>query len=127
MGRNKRSYLPLLLTACVILADQLSKAWIVRHIAENTVGYQYWGDFLAIVHVRNTAIAFSMGDSHCPRAFGHRRVRGVFFQTFHTQFIPPLGARLVSRWRHRQPDRPDFPKLQGGGFHQRQSLWISGL
>ena len=63
MGQTKRSYLPLLLTACVILADQLSKAWIVRHIAENTVGYQYWGDFLAIVHVRNTAIAFSMGDS----------------------------------------------------------------
>ena len=63
MGQTKRSYLPLLLTACIILADQLSKAWIVRHIAENTVGYQYWGDFLAIVHVRNTAIAFSMGDS----------------------------------------------------------------
>ncbi|ADY14734.1 signal peptidase II [Sphaerochaeta globosa] len=63
MGQNKRSYLPLLLTFCIILADQLSKAWIVKHIAENTVGFQYWGDFLAIVHVRNTAIAFSMGDS----------------------------------------------------------------
>ena len=63
MGQNKRRYLPLLLTACIILSDQLSKAWIVRHIAENTVGFQFLGDFLAIVHVRNTAIAFSMGDS----------------------------------------------------------------
>jgi len=35
----------------------------VRHVAENTVGFQFLGDFLAIVHVRNTAIAFSMGDS----------------------------------------------------------------
>jgi len=52
-----------LLTACIILSDQLSKAWIVRHVAENTVGFQFLGDFLAIVHVRNTAIAFSMGDS----------------------------------------------------------------
>ncbi|KAF5053547.1 Lipoprotein signal peptidase [anaerobic digester metagenome] len=63
MGQNKRRYLPLLLTACIILSDQLSKAWIVRHVAENTVGFQFLGDFLAIVHVRNTAIAFSMGDS----------------------------------------------------------------
>ena len=63
MGQNKRRYLPLLLTVCIILSDQLSKAWIVRHVAENTVGYQFLGDFLAIVHVRNTAIAFSMGDS----------------------------------------------------------------
>jgi len=63
MGQNKRRYLPLLLTACIILSDQLSKAWIVRHIAENTVGFQFLGDFLAIVHVRNTAIAFSLGDS----------------------------------------------------------------
>ncbi len=63
MRQNKRRYLPLLLTACIILSDQLSKAWIVRHVAENTVGFQFLGDFLAIVHVRNTAIAFSMGDS----------------------------------------------------------------
>lgn len=63
MGHTKRSYLPLLLTACIIIADQLSKAWIVRNIAENTIGFRFWGDFVAIVHVRNTAIAFSMGDS----------------------------------------------------------------
>ncbi len=52
---------PLLLTLAVILADQLSKAWIVANIAENSVGFRFLGDFLAIVHVRNTAIAFSMG------------------------------------------------------------------
>ncbi len=53
--------IPLLLTLAVIITDQLSKAWIVANIAENTVGFRFFGDFLAIVHVRNTAIAFSMG------------------------------------------------------------------
>ena len=52
---------PLLLTLAVVLADQLSKAWIVATIAENSVGFRFFGDFLSIVHVRNTAIAFSMG------------------------------------------------------------------
>jgi len=52
---------PLLLTLAVIIVDQLSKAWIVATIPENSVGFQFLGDFLAIVHVRNTAIAFSMG------------------------------------------------------------------
>ncbi|MBI9094484.1 MAG: signal peptidase II [Sphaerochaeta sp.] len=53
--------IPLLLTLAVIISDQLSKAWIVATIAENTIGFRFLGDFIAIVHVRNTAIAFSMG------------------------------------------------------------------
>jgi signal peptidase II len=52
---------PFALTAAVVLLDQLSKAWVVATIAENSVGYRFFGDFLGIIHVRNTAIAFSMG------------------------------------------------------------------
>ena len=64
MHKNlKRRLTPFALTLLVVLIDQLTKAWIVASIAENTVGYRYLGDFLAIVHVRNTAIAFSMGVS----------------------------------------------------------------
>lgn len=59
--KPRNRYLPLLLTLLVFVADQLSKAWIVTHIAENTIGFSFFGDFLYIVHVRNTAIAFSMG------------------------------------------------------------------
>ncbi|WP_320130496.1 signal peptidase II [uncultured Sphaerochaeta sp.] len=59
--KPRNRYLPLLLTCCILLADQLSKAWIVSHIPENTIGYSFGGNFLYIVHVRNTAIAFSMG------------------------------------------------------------------
>ncbi|NBK22436.1 MAG: signal peptidase II [Spirochaetia bacterium] len=60
---QKSRFVPLILTLFIILSDQLSKAWIVKNVAENTIGWRFLGDFLAIVHVRNTAIAFSMGDS----------------------------------------------------------------
>ena len=53
--------LPLSLTAFVVIADQLSKAWIVSTIPEGTVAYRLLGDFLWIGHVRNDAVAFSMG------------------------------------------------------------------
>lgn len=56
-----KRFTPFILTATIIALDQISKAWIVATIAENTVGYRFFGDFLAIFHVRNTAIAFSMG------------------------------------------------------------------
>jgi signal peptidase II len=60
---QKSRFVPLILTLFIILSDQLSKAWIVKNVAENTIGWRFLGDFLAIVHVRNTAIAFSMGDT----------------------------------------------------------------
>lgn len=56
-----RRYLPLSLTALVIVLDQITKALVVAYIPENTVFRSYFGDFLEIVHVRNTAIAFSIG------------------------------------------------------------------
>ena len=53
--------LPLSLTAFVVIADQLSKAWVVSTIPEGTVAYRLLGDFLWICHVRNDAVAFSLG------------------------------------------------------------------
>nr|WP_321306380.1 signal peptidase II [uncultured Sphaerochaeta sp.] len=60
--KDTSRFIPLMLTVLIIISDQLSKAWVVATIPENTIGFRYLGDFLAIVHVRNTAIAFSMGD-----------------------------------------------------------------
>jgi len=59
----KKKYLPLTLTGIIVLLDQISKAWIVANIPENTVGFSFFWDFLEIIHVRNDAIAFSMGSS----------------------------------------------------------------
>ena len=55
--------LPLILTALIIVLDQVTKAAIVAWIPLNTVGAAYLGDFLRIIHVRNPAIAFSLGRS----------------------------------------------------------------
>ena len=60
---NRKKLLPISLTAFAILADQLSKAFIVRNWPrDNTFITDVFGnDFLWIYHVRNTAIAFSLG------------------------------------------------------------------
>uniref|UniRef100_A0A7C3IJK6 Lipoprotein signal peptidase n=1 Tax=Gracilinema caldarium TaxID=215591 RepID=A0A7C3IJK6_9SPIR len=61
---TKNKVLPFLLTILVVLADQLSKAFIVsRWPREGTFIKDVFGnDFLWIVHVRNKAIAFSLGE-----------------------------------------------------------------
>ena len=60
--KGKR-YLPFLLSAVVIIIDQISKAIIVHYIPEGSVAVRLFNDFLWICHVRNDAVAFSMGDS----------------------------------------------------------------
>ena len=56
-----RKALPFLLTIIVIAADQISKALIVHFIPEGTVAFSFFNDFLWICHVRNDAVAFSIG------------------------------------------------------------------
>lgn len=53
---------PFVLSALIIALDQISKAWVVNNIAENTIGYSFFSDFLWIAHVRNNAVAFSLGE-----------------------------------------------------------------
>ena len=60
---DKRRYCPFILSAAVVAVDQISKALIVHFIPEGTVGAKLLSDFLWICHVRNDAVAFSIGDS----------------------------------------------------------------
>jgi signal peptidase II len=54
--------LPFVLTVLAIAADQASKAFIVKNWPVNTFIADIFGNgFLEIYHVRNTAIAFSLG------------------------------------------------------------------
>ena len=59
----KRKLLPFILTAVVIILDQLTKLLIVKNIQYGTIGVQFFGDFLRIVHISNTGVAFSVGAS----------------------------------------------------------------
>lgn len=62
---NKSKMLPFILTAAAIVIDQLSKAFIVKNWPrQNTFVADIFGnEFLEIYHVRNTAIAFSIGQN----------------------------------------------------------------
>lgn len=61
--REKKRYLPFLLSLGIIILDQLTKFWVVKTIPENTIGYSFLNGFLWIVHVRNNAVAFSLGEN----------------------------------------------------------------
>lgn len=61
MKNLKDKLLPIILAILVIVLDQISKLLIVKFIPQNTIGTQFFGDFLRIVHVSNTGVAFSVG------------------------------------------------------------------
>ena len=63
MSDKGKRYLPFILSFFVIVLDQLTKLWIIKTIPEDTIGYSFFGDFLWIVHVRNNAVAFSLGEN----------------------------------------------------------------
>jgi signal peptidase II len=66
---DKKKLLPFLLTGLVIAADQLTKAFIVKNWPlRNPRGGEFikdvfGNDLLWIIHVRNKAIAFSLGNN----------------------------------------------------------------
>jgi len=64
MKEKKEKILPLSLTAFIVLADQIVKAIIVKIQPETgMIKDVFNNDFLWIFHVRNKAIAFSLGEN----------------------------------------------------------------
>lgn len=59
---------PFILTALLIIADQITKLLVIAKIPYRTIAFTMWNDFFRLIHVRNTGVAFSMGDS-LPLAF----------------------------------------------------------
>ena len=60
--------LPFLLTIIVVLFDQLTKIWVVMKIPVGTVYRSFFNDIVWIVHVRNSAIGFSIGKNRPDQA-----------------------------------------------------------
>lgn len=54
---------PLILTLIILIIDQVSKLIIVNIIPIHTIWKSFFGGILRIIHTRNLAIAFSMGNS----------------------------------------------------------------
>lgn len=53
--------LPITLAVVIIVLDQITKLLVVRFIPYATVGASFLGDFLRIIHISNTGVAFSVG------------------------------------------------------------------
>ncbi len=64
--KDTKRFLPFLLTAALVVIDQISKLIVMKCIPLNTVGASLFGDFLIICHVRNTGAAFSLGAGSSP-------------------------------------------------------------
>lgn len=57
----KDKLLPFILTFVVVVLDQITKCLVVHFIPPYTIGAQFFGDFLRIINVYNTGVAFSFG------------------------------------------------------------------
>ncbi len=88
----REKMLPFLLIAFVVAADQFTKAWIVGAYPGDGVFIAdvFGNDFLWIIHVRNKAIAFSIGDG-LPDG-----LRSLLFIALP---LAVLGALVVYYWK----------------------------
>lgn len=58
---TKAKLWPISLAAIVIILDQITKILVMKNIPLYTIGASFGDDFLRIVHVANTGVAFSVG------------------------------------------------------------------
>lgn len=61
--RIVKPLVPLLFSAAIIIADQVSKLAVLRGIPIGRIAWRAFGDFFWLVHHKNLGAAFSMGDS----------------------------------------------------------------
>ena len=51
---------PLSLTLFIIILDQITKTLVVKNIPLHTIGTEFFGDFMRIIHVSNNGVSFSV-------------------------------------------------------------------
>ncbi len=98
--KRAKFWLPLVAASVIIISDQIVKACVVAHIPEGRIFSRIFGDFIWIVHARNTGAAFSLGASSSPVlrfllfiAFPAVVLTGVLIYYFRTQ-----GLSTLLRW-----------------------------
>ncbi len=101
---------PLILTFAILIADQLSKAFIVSRIPYHTIGRSFFGGFLRIIHTRNLAVAFSIGNN-----FPHA-VRFILFTVIPTAVLVALLIYFLKSREFTPLQRWAVAGILGGGF-----------
>jgi signal peptidase II len=56
-----RKYRYFILSAVLMIADQITKFLVEKSIPPYTVAWNFGGDFFRLIHVKNQGVAFSMG------------------------------------------------------------------
>jgi signal peptidase II len=107
---NLKKIIPFSLSVFVILVDQITKALVVKNIDFYTVKYSFFGDFIRIVHVRNKAIAFSLG-YNLPEFF-----RVIAFSILPCVILILLVIYLIKTNNILDSQRWFFAGIAGGGF-----------
>lgn len=89
--KSAKRFMPFILSIVLVIADQVTKALVVRNIPLDTVKYSFFGDFLMICHVRNTGAAFSFG------AGGSQLFRILMFIVLPLALMVGLSFMVASR------------------------------
>jgi signal peptidase II len=114
--KNKGKLMPFLLTGLIILADQVVKGFIVKHWPlKNEGGGEFiadvfGNDLLWIIHVRNKAIAFSLGNN-LPE-----NLRPALFIILPLVVLAFLGWYYVKTGELTRIQRWAFAGILGGGI-----------
>jgi len=66
VNETKVPLLPFLLSALIVVLDQVTKALVVAFIEPGTIAWNCLGDFFWLIHARNPGIAFSLGGGLAP-------------------------------------------------------------
>ena len=97
--RRKEWIKPFILTGVVVILDQLTKAFIVKNWPIGTlIKNVFNNEFLHIYHVRNKAIAFSIGENFPPQ------LKMVLF------IVLPIGVLAFLLWYYF--NTTEFSRLQ---------------
>ena len=105
-----RRWTPLLLSFGIVALDQATKALIAARVPENTIAWRGLGDFLWIVHARNTGIVFSIG-AGLPEA-----ARRVLFMVLPLVLMVGIGLYYLGGGRATRLQRWAIALIIGGGL-----------
>ncbi len=62
MSKTNCRFKPFILSLALVAIDQFTKYLVVENIEIGSIKYRWFNDFIWICHVRNTGVAFSLGD-----------------------------------------------------------------
>lgn len=106
----KKKLFPFSLALFIIILDQITKMAVVASIEPYSVKYSFFGSFLRIIHVRNKAIAFSLGHS-LPEA-----ARTALFSLLPLVILAALVIYVLKTDEVTLSQRWYLAGITGGGF-----------